>query len=238
MKLISYNLEYAKAATPADIAAYLKPHSPDLVCFCEVPNGEWTSLVGKEMGMDYFYVGEIASANHDHEYPDKTGNFYGKFKSILSKTPLTNMHEKALTGIGWTPVSVVFAQTIIDGKSLLIGSLHIPSGINDPKNNCAANLATLMESYTDSRIIISGDYNDLVNSAPLQALYDKGFKNSWLTTNYNLENRKTCNAKSEKDYGVIDHSLYRGALNVLTTDILISEYPLSDHCAISCTFSL
>lgn len=238
MKLISYNLEYAKATTPAAMAAYLKPENPDIVCFCEVPNGEWTALVGEGMGMDHCYVGKIASANHERDFPDQTGNFYGKFKSILSKTPLTDTSEKALIGTGWSPVSVVFAKTIIDSKSLLIGSLHIPSGINDPENCCAANLATLMESCEDDRIIITGDYNDLVNSAPMQALYDKGFRNSWLTTNYNMESKKTCNTKNGDDCGVIDHILYRGPFKALEADILISAPPLSDHYAIASTFSL
>ena len=141
-----------------------------------------------------------------------------------------------LNGIGWKPVSVVFAKTAINNKPLLIGSLHVPSGIKDPLNSCSANLAKLMTSYKDETIIITGDYNDLANSAPMQPLYKQGFKNSWLVTNCNLENEKTWDTKSEKDAGVIDHILYHGKLKAIETEIIKSNNPPSDHYAISMTF--
>ncbi len=238
IKIIAYNVEFAKATTPAAVALHLKPENPDIICFSEVPNGAWTALVGKQLGMDYCYVGKVASANHGKKYPDKTGKFSGKFKAILSRTPLTGTHEKLLQGTGWSPVSAVFARTTINDKPLLIGSLHIPSGVKDPLNSCSAHLAKLMTTCDDSRIIITGDYNDRANSAPMQPLYRQGFKNSWLTTNYKLKNEKTWDAKSEKDAGVIDHILYRGTLKAIDTGIIKSDTPPADHYAIFTTFLL
>ena len=236
VKIIAYNIEFAKTTTPSEIASHLKPEDPDIICFSEVPAGEWTALVGKLLGMDYCFVGKVASANHEVDYKDKTGKYYGKYKSILSKTPLYETDEKLLTGIGWSPVSVVFARTNISGNELLIGSLHIPSGVKDPANSCAANLAELMESYDDERIIITGDYNDLVDSEPIKLLYDKGFNNAWQSLNYDLLNQKTCDAKSDKYEVVIDHLLYRGVLNPVDAEIIKSYNPQSDHYAISTSF--
>ena len=186
--------------------------------------------------MDYCYVGKVASANHEEDYPDKTGKNYGKYKSILSRTPLADREEIHLTGIGWSPVSVVFARTVINDKELLIGSLHIPSGVKDPAGSCAAYLAELLESYSDDRIIITGDYNDLVDSEPMQFLYNREFNNAWQTVGYNLHGEKTCDAKSKKSFGVIDHLLYRGALQAVDAKIIKSDNPQSDHYAISTTF--
>lgn len=236
IKIIAYNIEFAKTTTPGDIALHLKPKAPDIICFSEVPNGEWTALVGKQLDMDYCYVGKVASANHEEDYRDKTGAFYGKYKSILSKTPLYGTEEKTLDSTGWSPVSVVFARTNISGSELLIGSLHIPSGANDPANSSAANLAELMESFGEERIVITGDYNDFVDSEPMKYLYNKGFNNAWQALNYDLVNQKTCNAKSSDYEEVIDHLLYRGALKAVDAEIIKTDNPQSDHYAISTSF--
>jgi len=238
IKIIAYNIEFAKTTSPMAVAQHLQAANPDIICFSEVPNGDWTALVGEQLGMDYSYVGTTASANHEKEYWDQTGKYYGKFKSILSKTALTNLHEELLQGIGWSPVSVVFAQTVINDKTLLIGSLHIPSGIDDPTNSCAAYLAKLLDFYQDERVIICGDYNDLTHAVPLQILYKQGYKNAWIETNYSLTNQKTCNVKNEANYGIIDHFLYKGSLKIIRADIIKSGIPQSDHHAIEMEFLL
>jgi len=236
IKIIAYNIEFAKATTPHEMALCLKSQNSDVICFSEVPSGDWTALVGKELGMDYCHVGKIASANHEEDYRDQTGKFYGKYKSILSKTPLFGTDEKELNGTGWSPVSVVFARTNINGNDFLIGSLHIPSGLKDPANSCAANLAELMDSYNDDRIVITGDYNDLYDSEPIKILYDHGFSNAWQTLDYDLLNQKTFDAKSDESEGVIDQMLYRGVLNPVEAEIIKSDNPQSDHYAISASF--
>lgn len=238
IKIVAYNVEFAKATTPKEVAQHLKREDGDIICFSEVPSREWTALVGKELGMEYNYVGRVASANHIKEYRDKSGKFYGKFKSILSKTPLTESHEMLLNGTGWKPVSVVFAKTIVGSYPILIGSLHVPSGKKDPLNSCSANLAKLIQSYKDETIIITGDYNDLANSAPMQPLYKEGFKNSWIVTDFKLKNEKTWDAKSNKNAGVIDHILYRGPLKAIEAEIIKSKTPPSDHYAIKTTFEI
>ena len=232
IKIIAYNIEYAKSATPAAIAGHLKPANPDIICFSEVPQGDWTAEVGQKLGMNYCYVGNVASANHLKEYPDQTGQFYGKFKSILSKTPLTEPYELLLNGSGWQPASVVMAHTVIHGLPLLIGSLHIPTGVKAPSQSCAADLAKQLKADQDANIIISGDYNDLANAAALQYLYRTGFSTAWQESGFELQEVKTCNAKSEEDVGVIDHILYRGRLQAVNSGIIKSAPPLSDHYAI------
>ena len=153
MKIIAYNIEFAKTTTPQDVALHLKPEMPDVICFSEVPNEDWTALAGAQLAMDYCYVGKVASANHEEDYPDKTG-----------------------------------------------------------------------------------DYNDLVDSEPMQRLYDKGFNNAWQAVDYDLHGQKTCDAKSEKSFGVIDHLLYRGTLKAVDAKIIKADNPQSDHYAISTSF--
>ena len=238
MKIIAYNVEFARSATPDELATFLKHQNPDVICFSEVPNGEWSKLVAKKIGMKYCHVGKIASANHEEKYSDKTGRYYGKYKSILSRTPLVETDEKLLDGIGWSPVSVVLAHTVVCGQRMLIGSLHVPSGIKEPQKSCSAHLAKLMDLYKEENIIVCGDFNDLVNSTPMQALYKKGFKNSWISSDYDLKNVKTCNLRNGEDFGVIDHILYRGKLRNIGASIIKIESLLSDHCAITAEFSM
>lgn len=238
MKIIAYNVEFGKSTTPKSIAGHLRSEHPDIVCISEAPKGEWTALVADELGMQCSYVGSIASANHEQGYSDKTGQFYGKFKSILSRTPLSGEHEVPLQGTGWSPVSVVFARAAIEEKEVLIGSLHIPTGVQDPPNCCAASLAETLSAYGEERIVIRGDYNDLADSLPLQSLYRQGFRNSWHASDCELGKEKTCNAKTQEDVGVIDHVLYRGSLEAIGSKIIKTEIPQSDHYAISATFVL
>jgi endonuclease/exonuclease/phosphatase family metal-dependent hydrolase len=244
LKVISYNVEFAKAATPSEIATHLKPHAPDVICFSEVPSGEWwsdkkwTNIVGEQLDMPYSYTGCVASANHLEKCPDKTGEFYGKFKSILSKTPLVDCHERLINGVKWRPVSAVFAKTTIDGKEILISSLHIPTGVESPSESCAADLASLLDNNKSERIIIAGDYNDTPESEPLKVLYKHNLKNPWLALDYDWENDKTRDEEYGQGEGVIDHMLYRGKLQAVKTEIIKSEQPLSDHHAIYTKFLL
>ena len=236
VKIISYNVEFAKMTTPDDIADFLRDRNADIICFSEVPSGDWTSLVGEKLDMPYCYVGSIASANHMEDFMDKTGNFFGKYKSILSKTPLFDEHEEALEGCGWSPVSVVFAKTRINNNELLIGSLHIPSGVAEPENCCARHLADLMDSGNTRNFIICGDYNDTADSAPMKYFYDKGFKNAWFENSFVLDGLKTWNTRNEMSEGVIDHFIYSGSLKSTSVDIIEAQVHQSDHYAIEMDF--
>lgn len=138
IKVIAYNVEYGRNTSPEAMAKLLQSEKADIICFNEVPVKGWTAKVGKLLKLKYSYEGTIASANHTAEFKDETGNYFGKFKSILSKFPLENTHEISLEGVGWSPSSAVVANVIIDKKnSVQIFSLHIPSGKSNPSNSKA-----------------------------------------------------------------------------------------------------
>ena len=112
VRVASYNVEYSKSATPEQIGEIFKPYKLDIIGFDEAPDGDWTARVGKVLGMQYSFVGEISSANHKNKY-----------KTILSKTPLAGTEEYKLTGRGWNPASAVRATTTIEGIPLSL--IHI-----------------------------------------------------------------------------------------------------------------
>jgi len=232
MRIISWNLEYAKSTTPEAVAADLAPWRPDVICFCEVPGGGWTDLAGEALGMAYSAVGRVASANHDLDYPDATGRFSGKFRSILSRAPLTHVHEVLLEGVGWQPASVLLARTVVDDAEVLVGALHIPTGASAPAASCAGDLARFLEYLRDERMIMAGDYNDLPASAPLDALAKMGFRCPWSEVGFAVKEAKTHDAKSDRNGGVIDHILFRGPFVCTRSAILDKTPPRSDHFAI------
>ena len=82
VRVAEYNVLFGNWGSPERIADMFKPHNFDIIGFNEVPNEEWTAQVGKSIGLNYAYVGKISSANHKDKY-----------KSILSRSPLTNGHE-------------------------------------------------------------------------------------------------------------------------------------------------
>jgi endonuclease/exonuclease/phosphatase family metal-dependent hydrolase len=229
IKVISYNIEFAKSTTPQEMAVFLKTENADIICFSEVPAQGWTKKLGKLLGMPYSFEGKIASANHMEEYKDKTGGYFGKYKSILSKYPLENTHEVLLEGERWSPAGAVVANVKISKKkSVLVFSLHIPTGIDNPEKSKAYFLTqVLKKDYSDfNRIILAGDFNDRYNSEPLKYLYDLGFKNPYSTLNIDLSH--SCSLSRENiDGKVIDHILYKG-LKVKKSGI-IEQKKLSDH---------
>jgi len=85
VRIAAYNVEFGKSASPEQIGEILKPFKLDIIGFNEAPNGDWTSRVGKVLGMKYSFVGEISSANHKNKY-----------KTILSRTPLKDQAETTL----------------------------------------------------------------------------------------------------------------------------------------------
>ena len=82
IKVAAYNVEYSKKGSAREIGEALKPYQFDIVCFSEAPGGSWTKEVGAVMGLDHVVVGKYSTAGHDD-----------KFKTIASRTPLTNYEE-------------------------------------------------------------------------------------------------------------------------------------------------
>ena len=237
LKVIAYNVEYGRNTSPEAMAKLLRSEKADIICFNEVPVEGWTKKVGKILRLKYSYEGKIASANHTTNFKDETGNYYGKFKSILSKFPLENTHEISLEGVGWSPSTAVAAKVIIDKKnSIQIFSLHIPSGKSDPSNSNAESLSKIIKSkYTIDKVIIAGDFNDLHDSEPLSYLYNIGFSNSWKALNVDMKNKTTY---PKRPNTVIDHIFFRG-LKIIGAEIIEEQgITQSDHKPIWSLFEL
>jgi len=229
LKVIAYNIEFGKSTTPQEMATFLMPEKADIICFNEVPAQGWTKKTGKLLGMEYSYEGKIASANHEENYPDKTNSYFGKYKSILSKYPLENTHEIVLKGVRWSPASAVVATIKASNKkSIVVFSLHIPTGVDDPEKSKAHHLAQLLKKdYANfDMIILAGDFNDRFDSKPMQYLYDLGFTNPYRKLNIDLFHSTTLSPEENKGK-VIDHILYKN-IKVKKAGIF-EEKNLSDH---------
>ena len=97
LRVLAYNVACGQWATPEQIAEVLKPLNPDIVLLSEVPKAnrrkkvkDWSRRLGEALGLAHVTVGMVSSANHKAPtWGDVTGNYGGKFKSVLSRTPLT-----------------------------------------------------------------------------------------------------------------------------------------------------
>lgn len=229
LKVIAYNIEFAKSTTIEEMYSFLRSEKADIICFSEVPGQGWTKKLGGLLGMKYCFEGKIASANHMEDYKDKSGLYYGKYKSILSKYPLEKPHEILLKGDRWSPASAVVANVKISPKkSVLVFSLHIPTGIDNPEKSKACFLQQILKKEYSGfdRVILAGDFNDRYDSEPMKYLYDIGFKNPYKSLNIDLSHSTTL-SREENNGEVIDHILYKG-LKVIKAGI-IEQRSLSDH---------
>lgn len=186
MRLAAYNVLFGNWGSPKRIGEMFKPYNLDIICFSEVPDGNWTALVGKELGMEYAYVGKISSANHKD-----------KFKSILSRTPLFNLHEIEINAEGWGPASMVGAETEINGANLLVYSLHIPGRpyFSDTANGSASEFIAnkVLPKIKNKRFVIMGDFNNHLGDAPLNLLESKGMRSTWADLNIDIKQKVPIN---------------------------------------------
>ncbi len=238
LKVIAYNIEFGKSATLDEMCSFLRSEKADIICFSEVPGQGWTKKLGDLLGMKYCFEGKIASANHMDDYKDKSGLYYGKYKSILSKYPLEKPHEILLKGDRWSPASAVVASVKVSKKkSVIVFSLHIPTGIDNPEESKAYFLTQILKNEYSGydRIILAGDFNDRYLSEPMKYLYDLGFKNPYSSLNIDLSH--SCSLSREKNNGkVIDHILYK-RLKVKKAGV-IEQRSLSDHKPVWALFKL
>lgn len=220
VRVASYNVEFSKSATPEQIGEMFKPYKLDIIGFDEAPDGDWTTRVGKVLGMQYSFVGKISSANHKD-----------KFKTILSRTPLEGTEEHKLTGRGWNPASAVRAVTQIDGVSFAFYSLHIcKSGAKDGHAHRLA--TTVLPRERTGRVIVVGDFNNKIGDPAMRTIEGAGFRPTWNDLKINVSREFTYNAQDpKKNLGVIDHILYNNDSGAQATDggIIELEKPLSDH---------
>ena len=212
MRLAAYNVLFGNWGSPKRIGEMFKPYNLDIIGFSEVPDGDWTALVGKELGMDYAYVGKISSANHED-----------KFKSILSRTPLFNLHEIEINAEGWGPASMVGAETEINGTNLLIYSLHIPGRpyFSETANGSASEFIanTVLPKIKNKRFVIMGDLNNLLGDAPLKLLEDKGMRSTWADLKIDVKQKSTHqHIETGTESGVIDHIYYNTTMDAQVLD--------------------
>jgi len=218
LRVIAYNVACGQWATPEKIAELIKPLNPDLVLLSEVPKAnrgkevkDWSLRVAEALGLEHVHVGSSSSAGHKSpKWGDPTGNYGGKFKSILSRTPLSNGKDIEAEGTGWKRAKPLRAETVIGGKKFAIYSLHLPGYAHNKKQ------PTKIEAYEGSKhkalaehikaedddceVIVGGDFNEWTEGIVMQSL---------------LKDAKLGNATKEKS---IDHILYSMARSVKLVD--------------------
>lgn len=222
VKLLSYNVEFGAGTTPEEVGAALKSMKLDVICFNEVPGGDWTEKVGKVLGMAHSFTGKISSANHKN-----------KFKSILSRTPLEKTEEHALKAAkGWNPASAVRAVTKISGLRVAIYSLHV-AGSDRENGHSFQLISKVIPLDQEPYIILAGDFNNSMKDPPMKLIEESGFRATWSDLQkIDLTKEFTWNARETKStWGVIDHIFYRLPKNAKANDggIVEMKKPLSDH---------
>jgi len=221
VRVATYNVLFGQRATPEQIGEMLKEYDLDLIGFDEAPDGDWTDRVGKVLGMEHSFVGKISSANHKDKY-----------KTILSRTPLTDTEEYELRGKlrRWNPASTVRAVTSINGVSIAFYSLHICA--SGKTNGHAYKLATdVLPKEEVDRFIVVGDFNNKIGDPAMNTLEEAGMTATWNDLSIDLSQEYTWPAKNGEKGEVIDHILYNTSSGAKAVDggIIEMEKPLSDH---------
>ena len=221
MKIISHNIEFGKSTTAEAAARALKSLQPDVILFNEVPGDGWTARVGVELGMPHNYCGKISSADH-----------LDKYKSILSRTPLLHTREILVEGKGWNPISVVRAETEVEGTTVALYALHIPGHVEREGSACEFLAREIITGEPCENVIAGGDYNNRPEDDALTAMLDAGFRSMWHLLDIDTTLLFTHNAMNPKQRtGVIDHFFVRsgGGLSIVAGGMVELDVPLSDH---------
>ena len=218
VRVVAYNVEQGNKASPEQVAALFERFEPDLIAFSEVPGGDWTMRAGDALNMKYAYVGDVSSAHHED-----------KFKSILSRTPLSNQSETELNvQRGWNPASAVRAETEIEGIRIAFYSLHIArSGRTD--GHAWQFVDQVLSNDASDRILVAGDLNNEVGHAAMETLEEAGLRPVWRDLEIDLDQESSVARRSH--YGVIDHILYNreSGARARLGGVLTLSSPLSDH---------
>ena len=251
LRVVAYNVACGQWATPEQIAEALKPLNPDIVLLSEVPKAnrgkdvkDWSLRLAEALGLDHVHVGTSSSAGHKSpKWGDPTGNYGGNFKTILSRTPLTNGKDITVEGSGWKRANPVRVETVIGGRKFAIYSLHLPGKAHNKKQPTTSdayegskhgNLAEYIKAEDDNcEVIVGGDFNEWTDGIVMQCL---------------LKDAKLENATKEKS---IDHILYSTKSSVKLLESkrdwgpknqndqnVKSEGCLSDHPWVYCEFEI
>ena len=208
LRVMAYNVACGQWATPERIAKELKDLKPDIVLLSEVPKAnrgkkvkDWSRRLADALDLDHVEVGTVSSANHKApQWGDVTGDYGGKFKSVLSRTPLTKGKDYLPEGSGWGRASAFRVETEINGRKFALYSLHLPGFAHHKRQ------PTEVASWEGSKqrglaerinkedasfdVIVGGDFNEWTDGLVMRSL---------------LKTTKMKNATQEKS---IDHILY------------------------------
>ncbi len=211
LRVIAYNVACGQWATPEELAELLKPLRPDVVLLCEVPIAsrgkdvkDWSLRLAEALGLKHVHVGTSSSAGHKApKWGDVTGNYGGKYKSILSRTPLTAGKDIIVEGSGWKRANPLRVETEIGGRKFALYSLHLPGYAHNKKQ------PTKPEAYENSKhkaladhinaedpsydFIVGGDFNEWTDGVVMGGLL------------------KACKLKNVVTEQSIDHILYSTA---------------------------
>ena len=208
LRVVAYNVACGQWATPERIAKELKDLKPDIVLLSEVPKAnrgkkvkDWSRRLADALDLDHIEVGTVSSANHKApQWGDITGDYGGKFKSVLSRTPLTKGKDYLPEGSGWGRASAFRVETEINGRKFALYSLHLPGFAHHKRQ------PTEVASWEGSKqrglaerinkedasfdVIVGGDFNEWTDGLVMRSF---------------SEETKMDNATKEKS---IDHILY------------------------------
>ena len=217
IRFAAYNVLFGLWAKPKSIGEMLKQYDLDVICFNEVPNGDWTARVGQVLGMEHVHVGEISSANH-----------MNKYKSILCRFPLFDKREVTINAKGWKPASLVSAKANIKGVPLMIYSTHIPGQLEAEGSAAAFIAENLISSSVSENLFILGDFNNHLNEGALKSFNKVGVKSIWKELSIDTLKISTHkHIESGNESGVIDHIFFRtktSKVNVTRGGIISSAY--------------
>jgi len=199
LRVIAYNVACGKWATPEQIAELLKPLKPDVVLLSEVPIAnrgkdvkDWSLRLAEALGLKHVQVGTSSSAGHKApKWGDVTGNYGGKYKSILSRTPLTNSADIEVEGSGWKRAKPLRVETEIGGRKFALYSLHLPGFAHHKQQPTSSKawegskhkaLSDHIKAEDPSYdLIVGGDFNEWTGSVVMRGLQDSCKLNNVVT---------------------------------------------------------
>jgi endonuclease/exonuclease/phosphatase family metal-dependent hydrolase len=211
LRVIAYNVACGQWATPEQLAELLKPLNPDILLLSEVPIAnrgkdvkDWSLRLAEALGLKHVHVGTSSSAGHKApKWGDLTGNYGGKYKSVLSRTPLTEAKDIIVEGSGWKRANPLRVETEIGGRKIALYSLHLPGYAHNKKQ------PTKPEAYENSKhkaladhinaedpsydLIVGGDFNEWTDGVVMGGL------------------QESCKLKNVVTEQSIDHILYSTA---------------------------
>ena len=251
LRVVAYNVACGQWATPEQIAEVLKPLKPDIVMLSEVPKAnrgkdvkDWSHRLAEVLDLDHVHVGTSSSAGHKApKWSDVTGNYGGKFKSILSRTPLSEGRDIQVEGSGWKRANPVRVETEIGGRKFALYSLHLPGYAHNKRQPTEIDAweRSKHKSLSDQinaedasyDIIVGGDFNEWTDGLVMRSL----------TKTTKLENAVTSRS--------IDHILYSTTRPIKLLDVQRDWGPknqndqnekadgcLSDHPWVYCEFEI